>query len=126
MGEAKRPGEVLWIDLTVPEAERVRDFYREVVGFEVGGVDMGGYEDFELSPPGGRPVAGVCHARAGNAGLPAQWLVYFAVDDLDASLERTREGGGEVIAGPKRMPGHGRYAVVRDPSGAVAALFEQS
>ena len=69
-------------------------------------------------------VAGVCHARGSNAGLSPQWLVYITVADLDASLARCRELGGEVLAGPKGKPGSQRYAVIRDPAGAVAALYE--
>lgn len=121
--EAPKVGSIGWIDLTVPDAETVRDFYREVVGWEPQGVDMGGYEDWQMCRPGdGEPAAGVCWARGQNAGLPAQWLVYIVVEDLDRSLEAVRSRGGEVIAGPKG--GSSRYAVVRDPAGAVAALWQ--
>jgi len=112
-----------WIDLTVEDAERVRDFYRDVVGFETSAVPMGGYDDYCLQPPGGEPVAGVCHARGGNAGLPPVWLVYFTVADLDAALATCQARGGEIVAGPRRM-GEARYAVVRDPAGAPSALSQ--
>lgn len=118
-----RAGRIGWADLTVGNAEGVRDFYRDVVGFEVSAVAMGGYDDYCLHPPGGEPVAGVCHARGGNAGLPAVWLLYFTVDDLDAALSSCRARGGEVLVGPKPM-GEARYAVVRDPAGAPSALFQ--
>lgn len=117
-------GQIGWIDLTVEDAEGVRDFYRDVVGFETSEVAMGGYADFCLHPPGGEPVAGVCHALGVNAGLPPVWLVYFAVLDLDLALARCRARGGEVISGPRGMGAHGRMAVVRDPAGACSALFE--
>lgn len=119
-------GRVLWQDLTVERADEVRDFYRAVVGWESEPVDMGGYSDFNMIPPGsGEPVAGVCHARGTNADLPAQWLLYVGVDDLDASVERCRERGGEVDVGPRRM-GDDRYCVIRDPAGAVMALYESA
>lgn len=117
------PAKIGWIDLTVDDAESVRDFYRDVVGFETSAVGMGEYDDYCLHPPGGDPVAGVCHARGGNAGLPPVWLVYFTVADLDASLTACRARGGEVVVGPKPM-GKARYAVVRDPAGAASALFQ--
>jgi hypothetical protein len=118
-----RPGTIGWIDLTVDDAESVRDFYRQVVGFEISAVAMGDYDDFCLHPPGGDPVAGVCHARGGNAGLPPVWLPYFTVADLDAALAACGARGGALVVGPKRM-GEARYAVVRDPAGAHAALFQ--
>jgi predicted enzyme related to lactoylglutathione lyase len=118
-----RAGGIGWVDLTVDDAESVRDFYRDVVGFEISTVAMGDYDDFCLHPPGADPVAGVCHARGGNAGLPPVWLVYFTVDDLDAALASCRARGGAILAGPKSL-GAARYAVVRDPAGAASALFE--
>jgi predicted enzyme related to lactoylglutathione lyase len=117
-------GRITWIDLTVPDAERLRDFYADVVGWQAAPVDMGGYADFTMHPPGGAPVAGVCHAQGPNADLPPAWLIYINVEDLDASLERCRARGGAVLAGPRGMGDFGRYGVIRDPAGAVAALFE--
>ena len=120
------PGTIAWADLTVPDAESVRDFYAQVTGWRPQPLAMsGGYDDYVMSAPGtGQAVAGICHARGGNAGLPAQWLVYIIVPDLDASLAACREGGGAVVAEPKSMGGAARYAVIRDPAGAVAALYQ--
>lgn len=114
-----------WMDLTVEDAERVRDFYAEVAGWRPEPVDMGGYSDFNMCDPDtGQPVAGVCFARGGNAGLPPVWLAYFTVSDLDASLAAVREGGGEVLA--ERTAGEARYAVIRDPAGAACALWQKA
>lgn len=127
MSDSSKPetGSVGWIDLTVDDAEEIRDFYAGVVGWQIEAVDMGGYSDFTMATPeSGTAMAGVCHARGTNAGLPPAWMIYITVADLDASLAACREHGGEVIAGPKEMPGQGRYAHIRDPAGAVAALFE--
>lgn len=126
MAEHARPaaGTIGWFDLTVPDAPRLRDFYRDVVGWSVGEVDMGGYDDYMMTPPGGdRGVAGVCHARGANADLPPAWLAYLVVEDLDASLAQVGRLGGAVVAGPKTM-GEARFAVIRDPAGAVVALYQ--
>lgn len=127
MTEHDKPaaGTIGWIDLTVDDAERLRDFYAEVTGWRPEPVVMGGYDDFNMVAPGsGEPAAGICHARGGNAGLPAVWMVYIVVEDLDASVGACRRGGGEVIAGPRRV-GDDRYCVIRDPAGAVAALYQR-
>ncbi len=117
-------GEIGWMDLTVPNAQEVRDFYRGVVGWEVAELDMGGYSDYCMNlPDGGDTVAGICHARGGNADLPAQWLLYINVANLDESLTACSQSGGKLVAGPKKM-GSSRYAVIQDPAGAVAALFQ--
>lgn len=127
MNDSKSPqvGSIGWTDLTVGNAEDVRDFYAAVVGWKPSAVDMGGYQDFTMSQPAsGDPVAGVCHDRGSNADLPAQWLVYITVENMDRSAKSCVERGGKVLAGPRGMGSHGRYCVIRDPAGAVAALFE--
>ncbi len=118
-----KPGTIGWIDLTVDDAPTIRDFYAAVAGWTPAGHDMGGYEDYMMSPPGGDPVAGVCHARGSNEGLPAAWLMYIVVEDLDAALAECTTRGGSVIAGPKSM-GPARYVIIRDPAGAACALYQ--
>ncbi|MGH2586425.1 MAG: VOC family protein [Dehalococcoidia bacterium] len=125
MGETANPapGSVMWVDLTVGDAGAIRDFYSAVVGWKPQGLDMGGYDDFNMIPPDGdAPAAGICHARGENADLPPQWLIYITVADLDASVQRCAELGGRVIAGPRSM-GEARLCVIQDPAGAVAALY---
>jgi len=118
-------GTIGWTDLTVDNAEEVRDFYREVVGWQVAEVDMGEYSDYSMeTAESGTPTAGVCHARGQNRGLPVQWLLYILVSDLDWSVERLVALGGEVVSGPRKMGNAGRYCVFKDPAGAAAALFE--
>lgn len=127
MSENDRPdtGTVGWFDLTVEDATTLRDFYANVVGWTVQPQSMGDYDDYTMvCPESGQAVAGVCHARGSNADLPAQWLMYINVADLDASIGICEERGGAVISGPKTMGGYGRYCVIRDPAGAVVALFE--
>jgi predicted enzyme related to lactoylglutathione lyase len=85
-------GSIGWIDLTVPNAESLRDFYQNVTGWAPSTVDMGGYNDFCMHPsPGADPVAGICHARGKNATIPPQWIIYITVDDLDESVRRCCE-----------------------------------
>lgn len=87
---------------------------------------MGEYDDFNMiRPSDGEAVAGVCHARGGNADLPAAWMIYITVEDLDRSIARCEELGGKVISGP-RNAGEGRYCVIEDPAGAVAALYSEN
>jgi uncharacterized protein len=120
---APKSGTIGWHDLTVRNAEGIRDFYREVVGWEFKPEPMSGYEDFCMIPSGGtEAAAGICHARGHNADLPATWLMYIIVKDADAAAERCRQQGGVVIAGPRFMAG-GRVCVIQDPAGAVCALF---
>ncbi len=116
-------GLISWFDLTVENAQEVRDFYEKVVGWSSSPVEMGGYNDFNMLTPDGETVAGVCHARGENATMPPQWMMYVNVADLDASIAACEESGGAVICAPRRVGG-GRCAVIKDPAGACLALYE--
>ncbi len=118
-------GSITWIDLTVEDAEGLRDFYARVVGWVAGSVSMGDYNDFTMNTPAtGEPVAGICHARGSNEGLPAQWLIYVTVADLDASLAACVAAGGTIHRGAQPCGEDGRYAVIEDPAGACLAIYE--
>lgn len=126
MSEAHTPavGTVGWKDLTVDNAERVRDFYMAVAGWTAQPIDMGGYDDYVMLPPGGgEPVGGICHRRGANGDIPAQWLLYIVVADLALALEQVVQRGGKVFTAP-RTAGGGQFAVIADPSGAVSGLYQ--
>ena len=119
------PGQIRWVDLTVNQADRLRAFYAAVVGWVPQSVPMNGHEDWSMYPPdAAEPVAGICHARGLNAELPPVWLIYITVSDLAASMDECKQRGGEVIFGPRIFGTEGKWCVIRDPAGAVAALFE--
>ncbi len=116
-------GTVGWLDLTVAECPRIREFYEAVIGWTSEPTDMGGYADFSMIPPdGGGAVAGICHARGMNANFPAQWLVYISVTDVHASIATCLELGGKVLIEPRDLGSYGTICVIQDPAGAVAAL----
>lgn len=120
-----KPGDIGWHDLTVPNAVDIRNFYEKVVGWKWSGVNMGGYEDFTMLPLGSEDaVAGICHARGPNAEIPPQWLMYIVVDDVDAGAASCVELGGKILVAPRSLSG-GRFCVIKDPAGAVCALYQQ-
>ena len=122
MVDTPPPGTIAWHDLTVADAPALRDFYQAVAGWTPEAVPMGDYSDFVMRA-GGEDVAGVCHARGSNAGLPAQWLLYITVADLDHSVAECQRLGGRTLT-PIRSYGGGRYCVIQDPAGAVCALYQ--
>jgi predicted enzyme related to lactoylglutathione lyase len=123
------PGEsaaakIVWTDLTVEDAATVRDFYAAVIGWEFKPEEMGGYDDYHMLAPGtDESVTGICHARGANANVPPQWLVYFSVRDVEASAAKAVASGGTIVDGPRAMGG-GQFCVIRDPAGAVCALYK--
>lgn len=124
--KAPEIGAIISADLSVPNADEVRDFYKQVVGWQVENMAMsdeqGDYNDYVMKDKAGNWAGGVCHQRGVNSYLPSQWLIYINVADIEASLERCLELGGKVL---KKEPDEGgpvQYAVIEDPAGAVVAL----
>ena len=125
MSESKI-GKIGWIDLTVENGDLVKSFYEKVVGWKVHPVSMGEYDDYCMIPADeSDPIAGICHAREGNKGLPSQWLLYIHVADLKASITECEKNGGKLIREARPLSG-GLFAVIRDPAGAVCALFQET
>lgn len=122
---AAKPGTVIWHDLTVPDAERVRDFYAAVVGWRPEPVRIHEHDDYNMmSGDDESPTAGICHAVGELAGLPPQWLMYVVVSDIQASVSRCAELGGTVVAAPSGDGLGGQFCVIQDPAGAVMALIQ--
>ncbi len=113
-----------WLDLTVQDASTLCDFYSQVAGYDKMGISMGDYEDYCLTAEDGA-VAGVCHARGGNADLPPMWIPYFLVDKLEERLETLKAKGGTPIGGIRGGHGADKFVVFKDPAGAVAALYQK-
>jgi len=125
MAGTPRPGTITWTDLTVDQADTLRDFYASVTGWAPEPVSMGSYADYVMNDADGEAAAGICHARGSNADLPPQWLVYITVEDLDHSIAECQLLGGAVLTPPRGYAG-GRYCVIKDPAGAVCALYQPS
>ncbi len=116
-------GKILWQDLTVDDAESIKNFYAKVVGWQSDPHNMGDYHDFNINAPGdGTTVAGICHARGSNANIPPLWLIYVGVEDVKASANACLEMGGKVLDGPRSM-GNNEFCVIQDPAGAVMGLI---
>ena len=54
-------------------------------------------------------------------GVPANWSIYFAVEDTDAALAQVAELGGSVVEAADDTP-YGRLARAADPTGSLFKL----
>ncbi|GAB5494141.1 MAG: hypothetical protein Phog2KO_43560 [Phototrophicaceae bacterium] len=115
-------GKAAWVDLTVDDASSIRDFYQAVIGWDSAPVSQGEYDDYNMMRAG-TPTTGICHKIGGNKDIPSQWMVYFTVDNYEATLEKVTELGGKILV-PTRGEVGGRFAVIEDPAGAVCTLYE--
>lgn len=124
--ENAKAGDVAWLDLTVPNAKEVRDFYQNVIGWKHQACCMGDYDDYTMvGAIDGEAKAGVCHTLGPNADLPAVWMPYFLVDDITTSVNSVKENGGELLTKVKPMGPNDTYVIIKDPGGAICALYNK-
>jgi len=113
-------GATAWRDLHTHDAERARAFYAELLGAEAQPFEDGETPYYTLSKDG-RNIGGIAQTPATQAGVPAHWLTYFEVTDLETAVDGCAAGGGTVVQPPFETPFR-RMAVVSDPFGAVFCL----
>jgi predicted enzyme related to lactoylglutathione lyase len=120
------PGALSWNELNTRDPVAAKTFYAAVFGWDARDREMGeggtAYTEWLL---GRDSIGGMLDMRGRVPDeVPAHWLAYFAVEDCDEALEKTKVLGGSVAVGPVDLP-VGRFAVLRDPHGAGFAVFEQ-
>jgi catechol 2,3-dioxygenase-like lactoylglutathione lyase family enzyme len=70
------------------------------------------------SPADGEAIAALVAKGALNG-------VHFHTDDLDASFEKLRASGAEIVEEPTEQPWGTRDCAVRDPSGNLVRIDQQ-
>ena len=121
LGEHGTPS---WFELHTRDYDKALAFYRSVFRWETDVV--GDTEEFRYStmrnPTGEGELAGVMDAAAFlPAGAGSRWSIYWAVDDIDATVAKVKALGGSVVSDAEDTP-YGRLAAVADPAGAEFKL----
>jgi uncharacterized protein len=114
-------GTPCWVDLAVDDFEKARTFYSGLFGWEVptGLPEFGGYS---TATKDGATVAGLMPKM--EASQPSAWTTYLATDDLDATMSKVRDNGGQVVADAMDVADMGRMALAVDPGGAFVGFWQ--
>ena len=97
-------------------------FYESLFGWDVqvGGPEVGGYS---IAHSGGRIVAAIS-PKMGPPEAPSAWTTYLATDNVDATADKIKGAGGQILAGPMDVMSEGRMAIAMDPAGAAFGLWQ--
>ena len=117
------PGTPSWVELSSPDVDASAAFYDAVMGWtasEAGPVEeTGGYRMFQQ---GDNRIAGLMgHMQEGQ---PTAWATYISVADADATAEKVKAAGGNVIVEPMDVMDIGRMAFFTDPTGAAFGIWQ--
>jgi catechol 2,3-dioxygenase-like lactoylglutathione lyase family enzyme len=122
--------------IPVHDPDAALGFYRDALGLEVrNDVASGGFRWVTVGAPGQdvdvvlfQPHGGLSPAE-GDALLTlvtqgSLQAAIFRADDLDATFERVRASGAEVLQEPATQPWGARDCGVRDPSGNMVRIAQ--
>jgi predicted enzyme related to lactoylglutathione lyase len=115
-------GAFCWNELGTNDPQKAADFYATLFGW--GKELFGDSMEYTVFKNGDEGVAGMYKITPEMGPIPPHWLVYFAVTDCDATVQKVTEIGGTVMRPAEDIPGIGRFAILRDPASAVFAILK--
>ena len=114
---------VCWNELGTNDPQRAGDFYANVFGWTKEPFTGSGME-YTVFENGDTGIGGMYQITPEMGPIPPHWMIYFAVDDCDAKVQKATELGGNVMKPAEDIPGVGRFAILTDPQGAAFALLK--
>ncbi len=119
-GDRPMQGHCAWNELATSDPAAALHFYTTLFGWvKDGEMDMGEGGKYEFLRH--RLVIGALMRKPPQ--MPASfWTFYFRVSGIDATVERVRASGGQVMMGPHEVPGGDWIIVGTDPQGATFAM----
>jgi uncharacterized protein len=119
-----RPGAMAWNELDTREADAAQGFYGDVFGWTMEPIEQDGSFVYGSLSLDGRKIGGLLPmGDEFPAHVPANWVVYFGVEDVDATAAKAEELGGGIRV-PRREVPSGAFSVLSDLHGAVFAVNE--
>jgi predicted enzyme related to lactoylglutathione lyase len=111
------------VELHTPDLARAREFYSRLFDWKL--------EDLP-APDGGMPYTMINVGEGTGGGMltipdpavPPHWLAYVGVEDIAASTLKARELGASVLQDVMPIADYGWLSVIRDPTGAVIAMWQ--
>ena len=112
------PGKIVHFELPAKDADRSSGFWSSLFGWKFAGSEVPDmdYRMVQVSPDQG---GAVYPSEQGGSGV----IIYFDTEDIDASVAKVRELGGEA-EDKAPVPGHGWFAVCRDTEGNAFRLWQ--
>jgi uncharacterized protein len=112
---------IAWFDVAADDPKKSRKFYADLFDWEIN-VDEA--MDYGMVDTGATEGISGGIGKAGD-GTPPGIVVYAAVEDAKAALEKAESLGGKAVAQPYEIPGYGLMAVFEDPEGNRVGLWQR-
>lgn len=116
-------GRFVWHELMTRDVAGARKFYANLTGWKAQAWPLDPTYTVCTSSVG--PTAGMFPIPADfPAEVPAHWLTSVGTRDVDGTIAAAVRAGGSIVKEAIDLQGAGRYAVLKDPQGAVFAILD--
>ena len=118
---AETVGRFVWHEQVSSDPGQAQEFYTQLFGWgaEVFGA---GEADYTMISSGGQSHGG--YGKALEGAPPPHWLSHVRVERLEETIEKVKDAGGRLAAGPFEMGEVGRMAIIADPQGAYLSVYQ--
>ena len=121
-------GTVCWVELTSHNFDAAKKFYTDVFGWVATRAEMSTpdmvYTTFSFNPDDNGFAGGMQAPEGMPAAAPSYWQPYIATTDVDGVAAKAKELGATAIVEPADIPTVGRFAIIKDPQGAIFGLLQ--
>lgn len=117
------PCSLCWNELATNDTAKAGAFYTGLFGWGTQVQDTGQmvYTTFTNND---QPGAGMMPIAQEWGDIPPHWMVYFAVEDCEAAVQKAQSLGGQVVVPPTDAADVGRFAIIQDPQGAMFSVIK--
>jgi predicted enzyme related to lactoylglutathione lyase len=114
-------GHFHWNELMTRDVAAAKKLYADALGWTFDEMPMPDGTLYHICLADGQTVGGLFDItdKPDMAQVPASWMAYVAVDDIDDRLAKAKVAGAQVMGEPFDVPGVGRIAMVMQPDGAM-------
>lgn len=121
-----QPGRFCWFENGTTDAAAAKAFYASLFGWTFDDRPMGPAGTYTMMRLGGKDVGGLYELAPDMRaqGVHPHWLPYVSTADADETVARAQRAGGTAMNGPFDVMDQGRMAVLKDPQGAVFAVWQ--
>jgi predicted enzyme related to lactoylglutathione lyase len=114
----------VYVELHTKSPDQAKDFYRRLFDWKLNDIQAPGFGTYtEVKTVDGGVGGGMTPTQGKDE--PSHWLTYIGVDDIKSATKKAKDLGGTALQEDIEVPKMGRFSVVRDPTGAVFALWQK-
>ncbi len=124
VGRRDENGTLVWNELGTRKSDANGTFYTNLFGWGLSPMTGSGSMPYTMFMNGETPIGGMYGLTEEMKEVPAHWMPYFGVANVDAALTKAMALGARTLMPGTDIPNMGRFAVFHDPQGAVFAIFQ--